>query len=165
MQLPPYEGMHPLVVHFPIAFLLTVWIPALAACFMRGNASKHWWFASITWYAIGVTGAMLAVSTGEAALSIVGSTSEEIAHLHDVHEIRAEQSRSVFIISYLFTLAAILVRYITPEKPWKYRRVLVIVLGVLGLMTYLIGARLLLLAAHAGGELVHLHGIHAPLGG
>jgi uncharacterized membrane protein len=164
MRIPPYEAMHPLVVHFPIAFLLTVWIPALVACVMRKNASKHWWIATLTWYAIGVTGAMLAISTGDAALGIVGSTSEEIAHLLDVHKVRAEQSKSVFILSYLLTLSGVLIRFVNPEKPWKPRRVVVIVLGALGVVTYLIAARLLLLAAHAGGELVHVHGVHAPLG-
>ena len=161
--LPPFEGLHPLVVHFPIGLLLTVWIPALATCFLRTGAAKHWWFATVLWYALGVAGAMYAVTTGEAAADIVGPTTDEIARLLDTHEIRAEQSRSVFIISYLLTLAAVLVRYASPDKPFKPRIPLTWSLSAFALITYLVATRLLILAAHAGGQLVHTHGIHAPI--
>ena len=161
--MPPFEGLHPLVVHIPIGLLCTVWIPALVACFMKQEPAKHWWFATLLWYAVGVSGAMFAVITGDAAIEIVGSTSEEVSRLLDVHEIRAEQARRVFILSFLIALSAFLVRYVSPDRKWGARIKLTLVLGVIGIVTYVVGARLLLLAAHAGGELVHVHGIHAPI--
>lgn len=157
-SLPPYEGLHPLVVHFPIALLLTVWIPALAGLFLRKH-TQHFWFATLLWLALGVTGAMAAVMTGEAAEEIALVTTDAAKTLLHQHEEAGELTRSLFIITFLLALTTFLLRYV-----WTLKKPIIITAATITTLLYAAASLTLINTAHQGGTLVHQHGIHAPLG-
>jgi len=158
MQLPPFEGMHPLVVHFPIAFLLTVWIPAFVVLINRKHRFQ-WMLVTLLWYAIGVVGVFAGVLTGEAAEGIIVSTSEVMKQAVREHEEAGEFVRTIMVIG--FVVFAGLTAWVGIKKP---KTPIIVVGAVLSLLIYGFGASVLVEAAHQGGELVHTHGIHAPLG-
>lgn len=156
--LPPFEGLHPLVVHFPIALLLTVWIPALSGLFLRKH-TQHFWFATLLWLALGVTGAMAAVFTGEAAADIALVTTDAAKTLLHEHEETGELTRTLFIITFLCSLATFLMRYVyTLKKP------IIITAIIITTLFYAAASLTLINTAHQGGLLVHQHSIHAPIG-
>ncbi|MGJ8635942.1 MAG: DUF2231 domain-containing protein [Phycisphaerales bacterium] len=155
--LPPYEGLHPLVVHFPIALLLTVWIPALSGLFLRKH-TQHFWFATLLWLALGVTGAMAAVSTGEAASDIALVTTDAAKTLLHEHEEAGELTRTLFIITFLLALTTFLLRYV-----YSVKKPIIITAMVITTLLYIAASLTLINAAHQGGTLVHHHGLHAPI--
>lgn len=155
--IPPFEGLHPLVVHFPVALLLTVWIPALAGLFLRKH-TQHYWFATLLWLALGVTGSMAAVITGEAAADIAVITTDAAKTLLHDHEETAELARTIFIITFLLALTTFLMKFV-----WSAKKPFIIAAAIITTLTYTAGTLLLINTAHQGGLLVHKHGIHAPL--
>lgn len=158
MQLPPFEGLHPLVVHFPIAFLMTVWIPALISVLARKHGFQ-WMLVTLLWFAVGVVGAFAAVFTGEAAEEIVVSTSEAMKHAVHEHEEGSEMVRTLMTVAFL--VFAVLTAWVGLKKPKKR---LVAIGAMITLGIYGIGAIQLVKVSHEGGKLVHEFGIHAPLG-
>ncbi len=155
--IPEYEALHPLIVHFPIALLLTVWIPALTGVFLRKH-TQHFWFATLLWLALGVTGVMAAVITGESAEHIAVVTTDATKSLLHEHEEAGELTRTLFILTFFLSLATFLLRYV-----WSVKKPIVVTAAVLTVMVYIVGCLALVNAAHQGGLLVHQHGIHAPL--
>jgi uncharacterized membrane protein len=159
MGLPPLEGMHPLVVHFPIAFLLTVWIPALISLVNRKHGYQ-WMLVTFLWFAVGVIGVFAAVFTGEAAEEIVVVTSEAMKHAVHEHEEAGEFVRTVMALGFL--VFAALTIWVGLKKPKKG---LVVMGALITLAIYATGAVKLIDTAHEGGVLVHEYGIHAPISG
>jgi hypothetical protein len=100
--LPPFEGLHPLVVHFPIALFLTALVPAALALVFRKRAGT-WLWASTLLIALATAGAFAAVLTGEATEDIIGPTSQLIEDaIHD-HEEAGEMVRNLFIVTLGFS--------------------------------------------------------------
>ncbi len=159
MQLPPFEGMHPLVVHFPIAFLMTVWIPALIAVVNRKHGYQ-WMLVTLLWFAIGIVGVFAAVLTGEAAEDIVVATSQTVKDAVHEHEELGEFVRSIMIVGFL--VFAALTAWVGIKKP---KKAVIAVGAVISLAIYGFGVANLVKASHEGGVLVHKYGVHAPLGG
>ncbi|MCA9304689.1 MAG: hypothetical protein KC996_11260, partial [Phycisphaerales bacterium] len=115
MQLPPFEGMHPLVVHFPIGILLIAWLPMLIGLVDKKRRSG--WFASAAMLLIvGTIAAFGAVLTGEAADKIVVATSDAMKHAIHEHEEAAEFARNLFVIVSVLFIAVWVVASKAPEK-------------------------------------------------
>ena len=54
--IPTWEGLHPLVVHFPIALLLVApWLVLLGAL-LAPSRGRPWLFAALTLLALGTAG-------------------------------------------------------------------------------------------------------------
>jgi uncharacterized membrane protein len=156
--LPPFEGLHPLVVHFPIALFLTALVPAALALVFRKRAGT-WLWASTLLIALATAGAFAAVLTGEATEDIIGPTSQLIEDaIHD-HEEAGEMVRNLFIVTLGFS--AVLAFLGSREKP---RLAIVAPAALVLLASWTFSAIRLADAAHQGGVLVHTHGIHAPMG-
>lgn len=162
--MPPWEGLHPVVVHLPLGTL------AIAPLFvLLAMVSRRWArpmsLAAFVLILLGTLGIFLALTTGEAterfAKGIPGA--EQLVHQH---EEAAEMARNVFIGASVlafavFALATKLVK--TDEKTGVTRRggwmvANLILLGVTGL-----GALALANTGHLGGQLVHGLGVRAPL--
>ncbi len=106
--------------------------------------------------ALGTAGAWVAAATGEAAEELVKNPAVEGALEH--HAELGETARTVFTVLTL-AFAALLVHprvLRRPENP-----VLTRVLAIGFLVAYVVGTTVLANAAHAGGQLVHVHGVHA----
>ena len=153
--LPSWDGLHPLIVHFPIALLLIA--PLFVLIGILGRRSRAFLWAALLLMAIGTTATFFAVSTGEAAGKLAERTPQINAVL-ERHEELAEATRALF--SALTLLFAAIV-----AAPSVFRRLrrpaFEIVLPLLFLVCYGAGVAVLANTAHNGGRLVHELGVQA----
>jgi uncharacterized membrane protein len=156
--LPPSDGLHPLVVHFPIALLLVVPVFVVLGLLWRG-ARPTIFVAATVLLLLGAAGTVAAVLTGEAAEAQAKSVPAARAAL-ERHEELAELARNLFLG--LLAVAAALT-----ALHWRFRQraPASIVWGAAAVFLLLHAAASLVLvnAAHEGGRLVHRFGVHAPV--
>lgn len=156
--IPAWNGLHPLVVHFPVALLLVAPLLVVAALLVR-RLRPGLLVAALLLMALGVVGAFVAVSTGEAAGRLAERT-PEVSAVIERHEELAERTRLVFSV----LLAALAALVLAPGaarrdvSPRPYVAALLVFLAAYG------GAALILVnTAHDGGRLVHELGVRAVL--
>ena len=158
-QLPSWDGMHPLVVHFPIALILVAPIFVILSMILRKSARPLAACALILMM-LGTIGAMAAVSTGEAGAELAERTPGAEQAVEE-HEELAETTRTMLIIVTVVYGLIVL-------APMVYKKVLEpipsITLNGSFLILYLVAASYLANTAHQGGMLVHTYGVHAMLG-
>jgi uncharacterized membrane protein len=157
--LPPFEGFHPLVVHFTVGILLSAWVP-MALGVVDRKRRMSWFRAALMMVLMGTAFTFAAVLTGEATEEIVPHSSQLIEEAIHEHEELAELSRNFFVgISVLFLGA--MIAYVKVSEP---RQKMVGRIGsLLVAVSYALGALALANAGHLGGLLVHEHGLHAPV--
>lgn len=156
--LPSWDGLHPLIIHFPIALLIVVPILILIGAF-SAKRGKAFLVSALILMAIGTAATFIAVSTGEAA----GELAERVANVEPVlesHEELAETTRTVFsVLTAVFGIIVI--------APMIFRKELsarvTIPLNLAFLLFYSSGIVLLINTAHEGGRLVHQYGVHAMM--
>ncbi len=161
MLLPPipsWDGLHPIIVHFPIALLLIAPILVLIGSFVQ-NKTRGFLISAFILMTIGTIATWIAVSTGEGA----GELAERMANVEAVlenHEELAETTRTVFTaLTAIFGVIIFAPMVFKKELPnW-----VVIPLNLVFLLFYGAGAVLLLNTAHEGGRLVHEFGVHAVM--
>jgi uncharacterized membrane protein len=156
---PPFEGMHVLVVHFPIVLsLVAPLFMFLAAIFpIRARWCS---FAALILLALGTAGTLAAVVTGEAARDAVEEGKDEMFAVLQQHERLADMVRIVLVVVTvlyaLFTLLPSVIRsWITPSY--------LVPVQLVFLLVFLASGLLLANTAHLGGRLVHQYGVHATL--
>lgn len=153
---PGWEGLHPLVVHFPIALLLVAPVVLAVGIVMR-ERGRHWLIAAFLLTALGTIAAWVAISTGEAAGALAERTPEINAAL-ERHESLAELVRTLYtIITLLFAVVLF-----GPGLPGLRvaagltKLALVVLLAFLG-----VGALAVVHTGHEGGRLVHEFGVRS----
>jgi uncharacterized membrane protein len=157
--LPAWTGLHPLIVHFPIALLLVAPIVVVLSLFMKSHRIGLG-ASALMLMLLGTVAAFVAVSTGSAAGELAERTAGVAATL-ERHEQLAETTRTVFaLLTGMFAVmyAAPLLR----RRQWPNG--LYTALTVVFLIFYAGGAMVLVNAAHVGGQLVHQYGVRAMLG-
>jgi uncharacterized membrane protein len=154
-RLPSWDGLHPLIVHFPIALLLIVPLFVVLGITLRRNRPFLW--AALILMAIGTTATFVAVSTGEAAGRLAERT-PEIKAVLEHHEELAETTRVVFAI-----LTVIFAGIVGATAAFRrlQTRAATAVLSIAFLVCYGAGVLLLVNTAHNGGRLVHELGVQA----
>ncbi len=158
--IPAWDGMHPLVVHFPVALLLVAPLLVLLGLIFFKNRVPYW-VSAWALMVLGTIGAFVAVSTGEAGAQLVDRT-PEISKTLEQHQNLAETTRTVFtILTAVF--AALLFAPIVNRK--EFGKAIVRIVGAVFLIGYLGGMLLLVNTAHAGGTMVHEYGVRAMLTG
>lgn len=154
--LPSWDGLHPLVVHFPIALLVVAPIFVVLGL-VAPKLWKGFALAALALMALGTMGAFVAVATGEAGAGLVERT-EVISTALERHEDLAEITRTVFVVLTIIFAAIVL-------APMALRSALKpavnAALNAAFLILYAFGALLLANAAHEGGRLVHEYGVQA----
>lgn len=159
-SLPPWNAIHPLVVHFPVALLAVAPLFLLGAL-MAPRARRALLAMALALAALGTLATFLAVSTGEAA----GDAAERVAQAKPTlerHEDLAETLQWVFV-----GLTAALAGLIGLARPRRTRPLAPgVETGLLALLlaAYLGGGLLLATTAHEGGRLVHELGVTARWG-
>jgi uncharacterized membrane protein len=155
---PAFDGLHPLVVHFALAIPLIVPVFLVIAL-----AWKSQWramlVASLVTCALGTAFMLLAIQTGEATEKYAHMVEGTGPTLHR-HEELAELARNLFLgVTATLTIATI-IAFKSGDRIKTTTR-----LGLLAgcLLVWLLPALVLANAAHAGGELVHVHGVKAPI--
>jgi uncharacterized membrane protein len=160
--IPGWAGLHPLIIHFPIALLIFAPVfVVLAIVFPRARLALA--LSAGVLMLAGTIAAFVAIEAGQAAAELA-DRSEAIAPVLERHESLAEQTRNVFAALTLIYAAALLAPRFTKKKQWGGRAFAI--MSVLFLAIYSGGVLLLVNTAHHGGVLVHQFGVHsvvAPL--
>ena len=157
-MLPPWNHLHPAIVHFPIA-LLTV-APLLVLLGLLWPAQRRGIHAAaLILLVLGFGGLLLAMESGEAVERFASATPALLAGLRD-HELAAKKATLIFGL----LGAGFLALWVTPLVR---RRALAphVELGLLVFWLFLAAGGVLALArtGHLGGHLVHdLHTHAAP---
>lgn len=154
-----WDSLHPLVVHFPVALLLTAPVFVLAALLVPDH-SRWFLISSLILMLIGTGGVYVGVSTGEAAFVEAETPGPEADAILDQHQEWGEMLRPVYtgLTAVLAVIIGLWPR-ITHVSRWAGPAVLVLFLLALGA-----GGYVLVRTAHLGGRLVHEYGVHAVLG-
>lgn len=159
-QLPPvpaWDGMHPLIIHFPIVLLLVAPLFIVIAAALGPVKGRSYVITALILMVIGTASVFVAVSTGEAAGKLAERTPAINAILEN-HESLAEHTRLWFSGLTLALAAGVLA--VSFVKRLQSRAV--VGLGTLAfLLAYAFGALTLVATAHNGGRLVHEFGVHA----
>ncbi len=161
-QLPPiptWDGLHPLIIHFPIVLLLIAPVFVLIGAVLQPKIGKYMYFAALLLMVLGTASTFIAVGTGEAAGKLADRSPAINATLEQ-HEKLAESTRMSFSI---LTVAFALLLALPKLMKWEPSRMLQSVVPLLFLVLYGAGAMVLVNTAHQGGMLVHQHGVHALL--
>jgi uncharacterized membrane protein len=156
--IPDWNGLHPLVVHFPVALLLVA--PVLVLVGLALERQRAFLFAGLLVMALGTVGAWVAVETGEAA----GELAERMPGVEPVlerHGEMAETTRTLFTVLTLVYAGLLFAPLALKRQP---RRLADVGAHGLFLAAYAAAAVYLAQTAHQGGILVHQYGVHALQG-
>ena len=158
--IPPWEGLHPLIVHFPIALLLIAPLIVIVGALLKPESGRTVLYVALALMLIGTLGTFLAAATGEAAAKLA-ERNPQVSAVLERHEELAEATRAVF--TGLTTIFAAVV--FAPKAFQRLSgRLLSSVLPLLFLLLYGAGVLLLANTAHNGGRLVHEFGVRAMVG-
>lgn len=158
--MPPFDGLHPIVVHFPIAIFFLVPAFVLASIIVSNRWARPIHACTLALMVIGSGFALLATATGEESAEIVEALYPSATDAIDEHEEMGELARTLLIVAtvvYGFVCAL-------PMLLRASRRAALIERTAQGAFILLLTPVLLVLAnaAHAGGVLVHGYGVRAP---
>jgi len=156
--IPSWDGLHPLIIHFPIALLLVAPLLVLIGVFLP-NKGRSFLIAAFILMLLGTVASFIAVSTGASA----GELAERVANVESVlenHEELAETTRTVFsALTVIFGVMLFAPMIFKKDLSSK----IVIPLNLAFLIFYGAGVVLLINTAHEGGRLVHEFGVRAMM--
>src|ERR1035437_3368433 len=112
--IPNWDGLHPLIVHFPVALLLIVLLFVVAGL-IAPPVGHGLFVAALMLLIAGTAGAYLAVETGEATARIADRT-PEINQMIERHSHLAETTRLLFTILTGIWLVVLVAFYVRREK-------------------------------------------------
>jgi uncharacterized membrane protein len=160
IQLPPipsWDGLHPLIIHFPIALLLIAPIFVLVGTLLIPARGRTFLITALLMMVLGTAATFAAVSTGKAA-GQVAERSPQVNAVLEQHEELAETTRVVFSVLTVLFVAIVFAPQLLQKPP---SRLTTTALPLLFLVLYGAGAVLLTNTAHNGGRLVHELGVKA----
>jgi uncharacterized membrane protein len=154
--LPATDGLHPLIVHFPIALLLTapIFIVLSGAWHSR---RREMIVSALILVALGTLFTVAATWSGEEGEHVAKGVAGAKSVLHD-HEELGELTRNLFLgMTGVLAAAAVLVLRCGDRLSKRTGMVISAALLIL----YIAPALVLVNAAHQGGRLVHELGVRA----
>lgn len=156
--IPSWDGLHVLIIHFPIALLLVAPIFVVLGIAVPRYA-RPYQYSALLLMVLGTIGAFVAVSTGEAARDLADGT-EGFREVLERHEQLAEWTRNAFAaLTVVWVLLVLVPRLI---KRTMSLRLMIALHGVF-LVVYFAAMLLLSNTAHLGGGLVHQFEVRAML--
>ena len=157
--IPSWQAIHPLLVHFPIALLLTAPLFIIIGALRRPGRGFPFLATALILIALGTAAVFLSASSGEAAGEIAEKMPQAEAVL-DQHQDLAEITEIAFSALTLIFAAILFVPRLLKQAP---NRAISTVLPLLFLVLYAAGALSLMNTAHQGGRLVHELGVTAQI--
>jgi uncharacterized membrane protein len=157
---PPWEGLHPLVIHFPIALLFVTPVFVLLAALL-GKYGRWFGLVALMLLVMGTLSGSVAVSSGDAAFDVLEDVEDGGWEVVEEHQQAAKNVQTMFIgLTILYAILFAIPLVISKLNIWKYwfpaNLVFLALLMVVNLQ--------LAHAAHLGGRLVHQYGARAVLG-
>ncbi|MCE5229316.1 hypothetical protein LLG95_06925 [bacterium] len=157
LPFPTWDGMHPLVVHFPIALLIVSPV-FIVLGLIRPDRFRLFSLSALILMFLGTAGAWLAVETGEAAADLVERTPQITAAIAE-HQEMAETTRLIFtILTVVYALVLVLPRFAKWIQPRPQT-----VIHVLFLLVYMGSCLAVARTGHLGARLVHHFGVRAMI--
>jgi uncharacterized membrane protein len=153
-SIPNWEGLHPILVHFPIALLLVAPL-LIAATVIFEKHARVLSVVTLCLIAIGTTAAFLAEQSGEAAArnaQLPAQASSVLERHEELAELTVKIFAALLVVYGAITAASIVFGANLP-------RGVRLVLNLGFLMLYVGGGGMLAKTAHAGGKLVHQYGV------
>jgi uncharacterized membrane protein len=157
---PTWDGLHPLVIHFPIALFLVAPL-FIVAGLMAPRQARSCFTAAVSLMGLGVVAAWVAVASGHAAAELVEQEGAVRAVL-ERHAELGEMTRNVFTALTLVFAGFV---FVPTRLKRPLSRGVTAGLGLLFLVLYAAGALLIANTAHQGARLVHEFGVHAMMAG
>ncbi len=153
---PGWDGLHPLIIHFPIALLMIAPLFVLLALVWPRHADGFS-RAALVLLVLGTVSTYVAISTGKAAGELADHT-DAINAVISRHESLAETTSMVFsALTVLYALFVLLPGVMARLRRPAYARV-----GNLAFFIAIAAATLLVVnTGHLGGRLVHQLGVRA----
>jgi len=154
--IPSWDGLHPIIIHFPVGLLLVAPLFIALSLFAK-KWGRAFAISALILMALGTAAAFIAVETGEAAARIADRT-PEINKVLQHHQELADKVRIIFpVLTLLFASLLFGPKLVKRElKP-----ALLALLTTIFLLIYMVGTLVLANTAHNGGILVHGYGVHA----
>ncbi len=153
---PDWDGLHPFVVHFPVALLLVAPLFILLGLPARERSAAYRTTALIL-LVVATATIFVAISTGKAAGELADHT-PAINAIMVRHVALADATRNVSVgLTVLYVLLLALPRYVKAMA----RPVVSAAGQVVFLALLLAGCVLVVNTSHLGGRLVHQLGVHA----
>ena len=156
--IPSWDGLHPLIIHFPIALLLVAPILILLGL-ISPNRGRAFLGAAVVLMVLGTIASWIAVSTGEAAGELAERATGAGSVL-DQHEELAETTRTAFTI---LTGLFLVILFAPAIFRTRFSQKMLLPANIFFLLLYGSGLVLLVNTAHQGGRLVHEFGIRAMM--
>ena len=156
---PAWPASHPLIVHFPIALLLTAPLFIVLGASRKPSRSFPFLASALLLMILGTVSLFLAAASGQAA----GRALDEATSAAGTLERHEELARAALVTFCALTMifgSIVLLPRLLRRMPG---RALSTALPAVFLLFYLTGAISLVHVAHQGGRLVHEFGIRAPL--
>lgn len=151
-----WSGLHPLVIHFPIALLFVAPLLIVIGLALK-SGRRAYLFSALVLMVIGTVTTFVAVSTGEAAGELADGVGSVGAML-ERHEELAETTRAVFTVLTLLFAGILVVPALMKRQ---LQGALFYVAHGVFLVAYVAGMAQLANTAHEGGMLVHQAGVRA----
>ncbi len=136
-----FPNLHPLFVHFPIAFLFAAVLAQLAVLFFPKNTNLKW--LTFLLLITGCIGAFVAVQT---AVHISGDADDKAIEIFETHRLYG-------LLTFWFSLGATMFRFITIK--WFRKKWMEIVLAFIILST----GTFVTIAGHHGAQLVYIYNV------
>jgi uncharacterized membrane protein len=157
---PPWEGLHPLVVHFPIALLFVTPIFVLLAGLL-GKYGRWFGVTALMLLVMGTVGGYVSVETGDAAYHVLEDIEGDGWTVVEQHQQAAKSVQNMFVGLTVLYAVLFAVPLVVPKlNIWKYWLPANLVFLALLMVVNIQLAN----AAHLGGRLVHQYGARAVLG-
>ncbi len=154
---PSFDGLHPLIIHFPIALLFIAPVFIVIGAVLAPRRGRSLLYSALLLMVLGTASIFFAVETGEAAGKLADRT-PEINALLEHHENLAETTRLMFSILTVLFAVILLAPLVRRREPGRLAST---VLPLVFVVVYGAGMVLLANTADHGGRLVHQLGVHA----
>jgi uncharacterized membrane protein len=159
--IPPWESLHPIIVHFPVALLLLSPLFILISAALPPSKCRPYMTAALIITLLGTASLFVAASTGEAAAELAEQR-DKVDGVLAAHEDLASETRIVFAGLSAILLGMCVVPRILHRQENRLSSTL---MPLAFLALYSVGALFLVNTAHAGGRMVHEFGVRAMTNG